>query len=399
MSVTVLHVFVPNYKTRFGGPIFDWKFAFSHWNDPRVIHKVLDYDKHLVKDASDAFDFEISNDQALTTRKERTEWIFFLLRDLIRHKHEYDILHFHVLWWGGLFACTWAKWNRIPTIYQSVLLGSDTPKGVINQRQGRFKEKLLKNFSAILAISDALAEEYLEYGFPGEKVFTLMNSVDMDVFHPVISQGAKNALRKKFNLPQDATILIFAGSLIERKGVDILLQAFVEATKQKKNLYLLLVGPRSNRENPSIDEEFIEGLEKRIRFNELQDKVNFTGLVGDRERLADFYRSADIFVFPSRNEGLGNVVLEAMATGLPVLTSDLSVFRSVITNMKNGILVPIEDSIALARSIELTRDDTDLAQKLGSNAREYIVENHQFAHWENHLSSIYHSILSKSENE
>lgn len=389
MTIRVLHIFSPNYKYRFGGPIFDWKYAFSHWDTIEVEHKVLDHDEHSVKDSVDAFNFEISNNQVLTTRNERTRWIFFLIRDLIRYKQQYDILHFHVLWWGGLLACTWAKWNGIPTVYQSVLFGSDTPNGVFNQRQGKFKEKLLENFSGILAISDALAEEYLVNGFPEEKIFTLMNSVDLDVFHPVTSQEEKSELREKNNLPQEATILIFTGSLIERKGVDILLKGFTEAGKMHNDLYLLLVGPGSKNENASIDEEFIGDLKRQICDNVLQNKIRFTGLIKKRSALADLYRCSDCFVFPSRSEGLPNVVLEAMACGLPVIVSDLPGLKHVIKSGENGLVIPPGVVQSLTQAINYFKETPSLANQLGKAAFDYIVYNHSFAEWQTHLVAIY----------
>ena len=128
-------------------------------------------------------------------------------------------------------------------------------------------------------------------------------------------------------MPTDVTILLFVGSVVERKGVDLLVRAFSEVSAECPGLYLLIVGPHTKRENPSLDEEFVHALEARLRKDQLDGQVQFLGLVQDRSVLADLFRSADIFVFPSRREGLGNVVLEAMATRLPVIASQLPVLE------------------------------------------------------------------------
>jgi len=392
MNIRILHIFTSNYKRRFGGPIFDWKFAFSKWDDPSVEHYVLDYDQKRPVRAMQAFSFEISSSQVMSSRIERILWIFSLLFYLRKFKREYDILHFHVLHWAGFLACTWAKRKKIPTIYQSVLQNSDTPSNVNNQRQGKLKGKLLQNFSAILAISHVLSEDYLQHGFSNDKVYTLMNSVETDVFYPVSSPDEKSKLRQKHNLPQDATILLFTGSIIHRKGVDILLKSFLDVSRYFPDLFLVLVGPNSKNENPSLDIGFINELNNLLADAAVDDRVKFTGLIKDREILAELNRAADIFVFPSRNEGLGNVVLEAMASGLPVIISDLPPLRNVIIDGINGKVVPIDDVEKLSQIIIQLLKDPYLSEKLKINARDYIENNHSFSEWQSRLVQIYNEV-------
>lgn len=394
MNIRVLHIFASNYKKRFGGPIFDWKFAFSNWDNPSVEHYVLDYDIKKPVSAKQAFSFEISSSQVMSSRKERILWIFSLLFQLRQFRKEYDIIHFHVLQWAGFLACTWAKWKKIPTIYQSVLQNSDTPSNVNNQRQGKLKGKLLQNFSAILAISHTLSEDYLQHGFSEDKVYTLMNSVETDTFYPVSSPEEKSKLRQKANLPQEATILLFTGSIIHRKGVDILLKSFLDVLSNYPEVFLVLVGPNKKNENPSLDIEFINDLHNLLENKAAQDRVRFTGLVKDRETLAGLYRAADIFIFPSRIEGLGNVVLEAMASGLPVIISDLPPLRNVVIDGTNGIVVPIDDVEKLSQVIIQLLKDPYLSENLKINARDYIENNHSFSEWQSRLVKIYNEVWS-----
>ena len=394
MTIRVLHIFAPNFKRRFGGPIYDWKYGFLHWNHHEVIHLVLDPDKNQIVDSNQAFNFEYSEDQYLLSRWERFIWIFTLYGVITKNKQKYDILHLHVLWWAGLLLGIWAKWKNIPAVYQSVLLGGDTPGGIRKQRFGKLQIWCLKKFKAILAISDSLTEDYLKFGFSTRQVYPLMNSVDSDLFHPPQSEEEKNTLRQKFGLPPEATILIFVGSLITRKGVDILIQAYINAYAENPDLYLILIGPRNKRENPTIDENLVNDLYNKIDHHKLADRVFFAGLLQERATLAEYYRASDIFVFPSRNEGLPNVVLEAMATGLPVIATQLPGLEKVINHGENGFYIPIGDAVALADSVLQVSKEPVLVKKIGVVARNYILEKHSYFAWQSELVKIYKELLN-----
>lgn len=391
--IRVLHIFAPNYKYRFGGPIFDWKYAFSKWDDSGIHHLVFDTESRSILDAKEAFDFQISTNQFITSKWERFRWIITLQRLLIKNKNEFDIIHYHVLWWAGLLMAVRANHLEIPTLYQSVLLNEDTPSGIVKQKFGKFKLKYLKKFKLIVPISDFLAEDYLKFGFQPTQVQTLMNSVDTEIFHPVGSETEKAAMRRKYSLPEGARILLFVGSIIQRKGVDVLINAFIEAERKNKELHLVLVGPRTKQENPSLDEDFIRYLRTILEKNDVSSKVTFMGLVEERAQLAEIYRASDLFVFPSRNEGLPNVVLEAMACALPVVVSNLPVLRNVIRDGENGFFVPLEDAGSLIKAIVSIAQNPILAGKIGQAARQYVVASHGFEEWQWQLQQVYRRLL------
>lgn len=391
--IRVLHIFAPNYKHRFGGPIFDWKFAFSRWNDVTIKHLVLDSEQGKILPAREAFNFPISSRQYIAARSERFRWIFRLLSLLIKHRREYDILHLHVPWWGGLLMGVWADLRGIPALYQSVLLNEDTPGGLLKERFGRFQVWCLRRFKAILCIADTLANDYLDHGFTTRQVFTLMNPVDTGIFHPVNQPSEKITCRQKFGLNPEQKVLLFVGSLIQRKGVDVLVDAFIEAKKNDPSLHLMLAGACQLSENPSLDMSFIEAIKNRILSSGNSDSVTFLGLIQNREYLADLYRAADVFIFPSRNEGLGNVVLEAMASGLPVVVSRLPVLQSVLTDGENGLFVPLDDSAALAKTINSLWYDWEKIVTLGQHAAEYVRSHHHFDQWQDEMSGFYRRLL------
>ena len=394
MTIRVLHIFAPNFKSRFGGPIFDWQYAFSCWSDHSVEHFILDDEENKLVNAREAFNFQLSSSQVMISRGKRAIWGFSLIYNLSRFRADYDVVHFHILWWGSLLAAAWAKWHRIPTIYQSVLLDADTPGNMIKERLGRLKVALLKNFTRILALSDFLAQDYLNNDFSKDQVVTLMNSVDTQLFRPSQNEEEKSVLRKKFGLPIDKTILIFVGSIIHRKGVDILIEAYKQLSQKLPDLYLLLVGPHNIQENPSLDENWIASLQANLAEANLSSKVNFLGLVSDRQSLSELYRASDIFVFPSRKEGLGNVVLEAMASGLPVVSSDLPVLRNVIFPGENGLVFPVGDSAALTKSLRTLMDNSTLCIQIGGKAQSFVNQQLSFPGWQSKITELYRDILA-----
>lgn len=395
----ILHVFPPSLRTRFGGQNVTWKYNFNFWNEPGVEHYCLEVSDNQVLSAKIAFDFDYPCKQSSYTKLNRGIWTIRLINCLKRVAEDYDIIHFHILWWGTLLAVSWARGKNLPTIYESVLLDADTPGNIINERLGKTKVSLLKKSSCILAISDFLAQDYLNNGFSLDQVVTLMNSVDTQLFHPSPTLEEKLELRRKLELPFDATILIFVGSVIHRKGVDVLIDAFIQLSRRIPDLYLVLVGPHTIQENPSLDEKWITLLWKNLADANLTSNVVFLGLISKRQSLADFYRASDIFVFPSRKEGLGNVILEAMASGLPVIVSDLPVFKGLIQNSYNGITVPLEDASATAQAIQELIDDPILAERLGKKAREEAVEQFSFSSWQSRLICIYQGLITEKNSE
>lgn len=394
MPTRVLHVFAPSLFSRFSGDSIWWKTAFERWDDHTVTHWVLDSFNNKLLAAKDAFQFEYSTDQKNTSRWERGVWVFYLFWSLVRNRKKYDVLHVHVLWWGSLLIAPWAKWNGIPAFYQSVLLGSDTPGSVSKEFLGQLKVWCLKLFKSILVISDYLGDDYRKSGFPSDRVFLLENCADDAIFFPVASQEEKMVLRQTLNLPLNAKVLVFVGSVIERKGVDVLIQAFIEAGASIPELFLVIVGPKDSKENPSMDNVFVEQLMSKAAQYGMGARICWMGLIQERTKLAGIYRASDIFVFPSRNEGLGNVVMEAMASGMPVIVSQLPVLEKIAVHLDNAFLVPIGSSDQLRDAILSLVEKPGLAAQLGQNAFDYIVSNHSFEIWQSRLSNFYKSLVA-----
>lgn len=200
-----------------------------------------------------------------------------------------------------------------------------------------------------LAVSPA-ARRFIEQEF-GEPPLVLPNGVDTERFHPG-AQGAPGARDGRFTV-------LFVGRLDPRKGLGVLLRAWPRVVKE------LGGEARLNVVGSSALAPFVRASVPPA----VRDTVHFAGAVPSRA-LAGWYAASDLFVSPAtRNESFGIVLLEAMASGKPIVCSDLPGYRAVCRPRSEGLLVPPGDPFALAAAITAVARDSRLARALGERGR------------------------------
>jgi glycosyltransferase involved in cell wall biosynthesis len=159
----------------------------------------------------------------------------------------------------------------------------------------------------------------------------------------------------------DPLRLLFAGSCVQQKGVEELIEAL--AMVRDLPILLDLAGRRD------IEPSFNRRLLRLIDALDLTDRVTFHGLV-DSQALARLYALADIFVFPSRYEGYGIVLAEAMSAGLPIVAADSGPVAEILANNENALIVPVQDSKALAGAIRKLAEDSAMRERFGLRSRD-----------------------------
>lgn len=165
-------------------------------------------------------------------------------------------------------------------------------------------------------------------------------------------------------VPEEPPILLYAGAMTELKGVKVLEEAYRSLADSFPELELWMYG-----KGP-----LVESLRGRLEAEGLGDRVRFPGHVETR-RLRDAIRRARALVLPSYTEGLGRVLLEAMACGTPVIACDLGGPRDLIDASGGGLLVPAGDSRALADAVASLLEDPDRAAVLGQRGHQYVVDH------------------------
>jgi glycosyltransferase-like protein len=199
---------------------------------------------------------------------------------------------------------------------------------------------------------DRLASEF------GVDATVVTNGVDAARFAAPTSLSA--ALRSQVGADDDRTVFLTVGGIEPRKGTRELIEAFAIVHEElDPPPVLVIVGGHSFQDHQHYREQVLE----RVRQLALNGALALPGTVTDAE-LAAWYQAADAFLFPSVKEGFGLVVLEALASGLPVLTSDIPVFREYLEHGRGALLVPAQDAGALADAMLRLASDAELRSAL-----------------------------------
>lgn len=213
--------------------------------------------------------------------------------------------------------------------------------------------RALEGATRVFAVSESLRQVALSLGIAPEKVRVVGNGVDIDRFRIIDRAEARRTLAQASPaapmLGPDARVLVTVGGLVERKGFHRVIEQLPALLKRHPTLHYLVVG------GPSTEGDMSAELRSLVRSLGLDERVHFLGLVAPDE-LHRVLSAADLFVLSTRNEGWANVFLEAMACGLPVVTTDVGGNREVVCADHLGLVVPFGDGAALADAISRALD-------------------------------------------
>jgi glycosyltransferase involved in cell wall biosynthesis len=193
----------------------------------------------------------------------------------------------------------------------------------------------------VFAVSDSLRRLALELGTPAERTEVVGNGVDLARFHPV----ERTAARQKHGLPMDAKLLISVGALVERKGMHRVIDVMPALLKRHPDLHYAIVGGASPEGNNRAE------LTAQVARLGLGGHVHFLGALPPDD-LKWALSASDLFVLATGNEGWANVFLEAMACGLPVVTTDVGGNAEVVCRAALGRVVPFGDADALQQALD-----------------------------------------------
>ena len=261
----------------------------------------------------------------------------------------------------------------------AVMLGAKFKKPVVVSARGsdinRFRcfktirpliQYVLCKADAIIAVSPGLRDGMIDLGCPPEKITVIPNGVDSVKF----SQNPRMAMREQLGLPLNRPIALSVGRLDENKGIDFLVEAMAHLRSGERRWLLVIVGEGVRRKKLQI----------QIRDLKLDDYVRLVGTQPHSE-LPKWYSAADYFCLASSREGWPNVVMEAMACGLPVIASDAWGASEILTSDSLGMIVK-RDPAAFAHALnEATHREWD---------RDRIVEYARSHTWEKVAQKVLH---------
>jgi glycosyltransferase involved in cell wall biosynthesis len=189
-------------------------------------------------------------------------------------------------------------------------------------------------------------------------------------------------IRKEFSLEEDDIVIGFIGRIVTAKGLEYLLDALPYLKGEFKSIKLLIVGEGS----------LVEELKERAKKNNIFDNILFTG---KRRDIPEILASINIFVMPSIAEGFPNALLEAMAMGKPIVTTEVGGIPEIVKNKFNGLLVPPRDTVSLSKAIKELISNDQLAAKLGQAASNLVHDNLSIKAIAQKWQSLYLSILKE----
>jgi glycosyltransferase involved in cell wall biosynthesis len=228
-----------------------------------------------------------------------------------------------------------------------------------------FRNAILKKADAFSAISPEIASEWTSSGIPLNKIYLIPNSVDTTRFVPV-DPAQKPLLRRKLNLPQNATIAIYTGRLVSYKGLPLLLKVWKEICCRHENVILLLAG------TGGLDIHNCETeLHEYVRSAGLEKDVLFLGAV---QNVPEYLQAADLFVFPTENDAFPSSIVEAMACALPVLTTPVGAIKTIVTHGETGLIVQPRNSQQLFEALDVMVSDNALASRLGQAGKKSVQD-------------------------
>jgi glycosyltransferase involved in cell wall biosynthesis len=264
-----------------------------------------------------------------------------------------------------VFVHYYAKKYKIPYILQprgSIPLWSKSKqKKVFDLFIG---QTIVRDANKIVASSKIESNQYIEV-FPDlntDKVIHIPNGIDLDTYSHLPKKGE---FKKKYSIDSSKKVILFLSRIHERKGADILTEAFYQLKNDFQNVKLVFAGP---------DDGYLSTLRSIVKKYNLEDDVVFTGSLQGTDKL-EAYVDADVFVLPSKDkyESFGNVIVEACASGIPIVITD-NCGASEWIGSNCGCVVEADARI-LKDSILSLLTNEDTSKILGENGRRSVLGN------------------------
>lgn len=252
----------------------------------------------------------------------------------------YNLIDAHFAYPDGHAAVRLGRWLGLPVTV--TLRGTEVPQSRNPALVPKLRE-VFRDADKVITVSDSLRQLAFSLGLAEARGQVVGNGVDADRFMPV----PRTEARQRFGLSDTARVLITVGGLVERKGFHRVIACLPALLEKHPELHYLIVG------GPCPEGDMTQALKDQVAQLGLTERVHFLGPIAPDD-LKWPLSAADVFVLSTRNEGWANVILEAMACGLPVVASDVGGNREVVCRECLGEIVLFDDQSALINSLDRT---------------------------------------------
>ena len=301
------------------------------------------------------------------------------------HRHK----RFEIIWalmasYGGIAALLF-KLNHPSVPMILTLQEGDSEKHLMFGKFGLvgwFGKKIIQKADFIQSISKYLADFAIKRGAECP-IEVVPNGVDIDLFETKYKQIELKLLRDNLGIT-DEYVVVTTSRLVYKNGVDILIKAVAKVKETRPNIKLLVIG----------DGPELSNLKLKIKNLKLDKEVIFLGQIPQKD-LPIYFRISDVFVRPSRSEGLGNSFLEAMAAKTPVIGTPVGGIIDFLFNCQTGLLANPEDSEDLAEKINYTLGHQELKTKIIKNAEELVKTHYSWDVVAHKMERIFNNLKCK----
>ena len=294
----------------------------------------------------------------------QSQFVLKAITELLRRREQVDVLFMPFVFFPGFVFLLAGKLLGIPTVAR--ISGQEvSPNKSIAARLRFFA---LPHVSAVVALNSKDVKRLRNIGVSRKRIYQIPNGVDTKRFRPVTKEGRRNA-KRDLGLPQDRFVISFVGILCQRKGVLELVRAYRQfADESSKSSCLVLAGP-CDANVQEVDLDYVKQVSQHV--NQMDEQVCITGTI---DHVPVLLRASDAFVLPSYAEGMPNVLLEAMATGLPCIATEIPGIKDLIDNEVEGLLVKPGNIDGLQAALHRLKAESELRLSLGRAARQRIEE-------------------------
>lgn len=296
------------------------------------------------------------------------------------------VMHGHWVVPGGIIARLAA--GRLPLIVS--LHGSDVYVAERHRLPALAARSAFRRAAWVTACSRDLRDRAVGLGARADRIEVVPYGVDTGRFRP--DAGSRARARVAMGVDDRAALLLAAGRLVRKKGFEYLLDATARLIREQPRVVLALAGGGD-----------LEGeLRQRAAALGVQDHVRFLGVV-PQDRMPELLAAADLAIVPSIRDdegnvdGLPNVVMEALASGTPLVATTAGGIAEVVTDHETAVLVPERDAAALARAIEALLTDPGRRIAIGHRARAMVQQRYTWAHTAERFEDIYNRVARPLE--
>jgi glycosyltransferase involved in cell wall biosynthesis len=300
-------------------------------------------------------------------------WLTYLQR-----RFRFDAWHLHYAYPTGsalpllqntglepVLTCHGIDVQTLPSIHYGVRLDPEIDREVT---------RVLRRCKKLVAIGSDMHREFLEAGCEAARVFDIPNGVSLGQMNCISRDEATRKVRDQYRIPPKASIILTVGRNHPKKGYDLIPAVIASLAREANPFVWLIVGSHC------------ESLSESLAARGLAQHVRIVGSLGPGEKsgtkvflfpspaTAEMFRAADLFAFPTKLEAMGLAVLEAMAAGLPVVTTCVPGVRDLVENGVNGYLAREGDAQDMAQYIRTLLRDPPLRQAMGAKGQQKAQE-------------------------